>query len=393
MNSEYAQQALDSGRALGAAIALTFISMAAFLVLPLYAGAAAEALSLSAAQIGVLSSLVGGGSAVSSLLMMLLVRRVNWRRAARLTLGLMLLAMSLSLVIHEVWQFMALQCLAGLGAGATYSLALTALSDRSKPDQAFGYSVAAQVAFQVVGMLAIPSLVSWGGLGSLLGMFILLELGGLALVPLLPEGGRAHEEPAAGGWLFGWPTMLALGGCFFFFFNVGAVWTYVERMAVLAGFSASQIGQGLALGVATGIPGALLASWCGDRFGRLVPIALTSGGIVLAVTLLGPGMQWAGFVGAVVVYNLCWNFSLPYQYAAVNEVDQTGRGVAAAPALHGFGAAAGPGLVAMYVTESDLTAVNWAAGSAVLASLLLFALALYLAHRAANRYPVHGQAG
>ena len=368
---------------IGAAIALSVIAMAAFLVLPLYVGAAAQYLALSQQQLGFLAAAVATGSAISSVVMMFLVRRLPWRPMAWVALLLMLVPMTMSLWVDNAAAFMAFQAIAALGGGSLYSLALTALADSRHPDRAFGFSVAAQVAFQVLGMLLLPGLVSRAGLVGVLLVFIAMELLGLLLVRALPDTGKPLPPVIGRAAIVSLPALLALAGCFFFFFNIGAVWAYLERMAVLAGFGAQQIGSGLAIGVALGIPGALLASWCGDRFGRVGPLTIGAVGTVVALLLLGPGMSLPVYVMAAALYNFVWNFSLAFQYAAVNAVDPGGRGVAAAPAFHGAGAAAGPALVAFYVTDTSLAAVNMAAGIAVVASLLLFVAALGLAGRSA----------
>jgi predicted MFS family arabinose efflux permease len=368
--------ALDAPATLAVAVSLSVIAMAVFLVLPLFIGAAAEDLGLDARQVGLLSSGIAAGTALSSVVMMWIVRRVPWRITATLTVALMLLLMALSTVAEDMRLFIALQTLAALGTGSTYSLALTILSDGARPDRAFGYSIAAQVAFQVVGMLLFPHLIGSFGLDGLLILFVAMDVVALALVRLLPNAGRSvAAEPVAVS-LFRPPVLMALGGCFFFFFNVGVVWTYIERMAVLAGFGPTQIGTSLAIGVAVGIPGALLASWCGDRYGRLGPLAVGAVGTVVAVILLGEGMSLSRYVLAAVIYNFVWNFSLAFQYATVNAVDEAGRSVAVAPAFHGAGATAGPALAALYVSEESLVAVNWLAGVAVLVSFALFAVAL-----------------
>ncbi|MEM7707370.1 MAG: MFS transporter [Pseudomonadota bacterium] len=375
-------QAVESAGALLASIGLTVIAVAAFLVLPIYVGAAADSLQISASQIGVLSACVALGSAVSSIAMMVLVRRVPWRLAGFVTLSLMLVSMGLSIVVDNPTMFMLLQAMAALGGGATYSLALTALSDRKNADRGFGLSIAAQVSFQVVGMLLFPRLVASAGIDGMLGVFFLLEAVGLALVLILPRSGKARAASVDDSASLLKPALLlALGGCLFFFLNVGVVWTYVERMAVLAGFTGSQIGNSLAVGVATGIPGALCAAWLGERFGRLGPLAFAAIGTLVALWLLDSRMSLTAYVTAMVLYNFAWNFSLTFQYSAVNAVDGTGRGVAASPAFHGLGAAIGPGIAAMLVTESSLAAVNWLAGLAVVVSLLLFVSAILWAGR------------
>jgi hypothetical protein len=59
---------------------------------------------------------------------------------------------------------------------------------------------------------------------------------------------------------------------------------------------------------------------------------------------------------------------------AVNQVSA----VAAAPAFHAAGGAVGPGVTALFLTAGSFYPVNVLAGSAVVASVTLFALALGL---------------
>jgi predicted MFS family arabinose efflux permease len=344
----------DSPAAIAAAVALSVIAMAVFLVLPLFVGAAAEDLGLDPRQVGFLSSGVGAGVVISSAIMIMIVRRVAWRPTAALAAVLILVPMALSTLADDVRLFIALQTIAALGTGSAYSLALTILSDGARPDRAFGYSIAAQVSFQVVGMLLLPHLIGSFGLDGLLILFVAMEAAALALVHLLPDVGRPVAAGPLAASVFRPQVLMALGGCFFFFFNVGVVWTYIERMAVLAGFGPTQIGTSLALGVSVGIPGALLASWCGDRYGRLGPLAVGAAGTVVAVILLSEGMSLPSYVIAAALYNFVWNFSLTFQYATVNAVDETGRSVAVAPAFHGAGATAGPALAAFCVSEESL---------------------------------------
>lgn len=368
-------------KGVAAAIGLAVISMAAFLVMPLYVGAAAQTHGLNQQQLGFLAASVAGGSAVSSVAMMFLVRRLPWRPMGTCTVLLLLVPMVLSLFVENANTFMVLQMLAALGGGASYSLALTALADSAHPDRAFGLCVAAQVAFQVTGMLVLPNVILAAGINGVLVLFIAMEILGLGLVWWLPSAGKHAAVSASKLRLPRLPLLFALGGCFFFFFNVGAVWTYVERMAVLSGFSSQDIGSALAIGVAMGIPGALLASWCGDRFGRIAPLAVGAAGTVAALFVLTTQTAYVAYVLAVALYNFMWNFSLAFQYAVVNAVDPSGRGVAAAPAFHGAGAAAGPALAAVYVSAASLVAVNWLAGVAVSCSFIMFVGAMTLSRR------------
>ena len=97
---------------------------------------------------------------------------------------------------------------------------------------------------------------------------------------------------------------------------------------------------------------------------------------MIALILLADDMNSGDYVVALALYNFVWNFSLAFQYAAVNAADQTGRSVAAAPAFHAAGGAMGPGIAALFVSSDSYIAVNILAASAVLLSLLLFVLAI-----------------
>jgi MFS transporter, DHA1 family, inner membrane transport protein len=370
-----------------AAIVISVLSMATFLVMPVVVGASVADLGLSDAEVGALGAAVAGGVAVSAACMMFVVRRLPWRLGMRLALLAMVLANALSMLVTQPPVFMLLQFVAALGGGTAYALALTLLSDSRQPDRFFGFSVAAQVAFQVLGMIVLSELVARFGLDALLLVFVLLQALAVWLARYFPQAAGLVAAARHGGMLLRRPAvLLTLGGCLFFFFNVGAVWTYLERVAAGAGFDAATTGWYLALGVACGIPGALLAAWCGDRAGRLLPLALGTAGTVGALLLLEEGMSAAAFGGGVALYNLAWNFSLAFQYAAVNAVDTSGRAVAAAPAFHGVGGALGPAVAGALVGAWGLAVVDTLAIAAVLLSLASFALGLHL-HKSASGGP------
>jgi MFS family permease len=362
-----------------AAVVLSVIGTAGFLILPQLIEAAVVDLKFSDRQVGILSSLLMAGSTVSAIAATFWVRRVSWPRAC-VVAGLAMAGTSAaSLFYHVVWTFMLLQCLGGFFGGSLYSLALTVLSDSRHADRHFGYAVAAQVAFQVIGMLVGPGLLRAGGMNAFLVAFLILNLLAVCLGRLLPQSGSREADSAGSGPLWTGPTLLALAGCFLFFFNVGSYWTYVELIGKGAGIGTQAIADGLAVGVAFGIAGALLASWLGDRRGRLLPIGLGAALTVCAVAPLLTRFHVATFVGSAIVYNFVWNLSLAFQYSTVNAVDRSGRGVAAAPAFHAAGGAAGPAVAAFLIGPGDFRPVVYLAAASVVVSYGCFQLADRLA--------------
>lgn len=355
-----------------AAIALSVIAVACFLLQPQISQAAVESLHYSERMVGVLAAAVLGGQAIAAIAAAWLVRRVPWRPAAFLGLLGLLVSDLIALIWHQPLAFIAALSTAGLFGGFVYSLVLTMLSDGAQPDRLFGYSVAAQVAFQVLGLLAGPTLVGLGGIDAMIGVFVALDIAALLMVRWLPDASRTHAAPHARGRLVTWPTTLALTGCFLFFFNVGCYWTYVEVIGTDAGLPVRAVADSLAFGVAFGVPGALLASWMGDRAGRLPPIAVSAVVTVAAALLLLGQPRLLAYTVSAVLYNIVWNLSLTYQFAIVNSVDRTGRGVAAAPAFLGLGGAAGPAVAALLVQPGKTAGIVWLTVASVLLSLACF---------------------
>jgi len=354
------------------AVVITVVGAAGFLVLPVLLGAAVIDLALTQEQVGLLGSFVLAGSAFSALSAALLVRTLPWRPLAVAALSVEVAGFATATLFDSYEAVRIPIFLASLGGGAAYSLALTVLSDHLRSARMFGYSLTAQVAFQVVGLLTLPVFAVPGGFDISLFVLAGIAASGLLVVGFLPSRGNdsRSETQLTMKEIVGQPVaVLALLGCFVFFVNIGSIWAYVERIGSLAGFTPTSLGQALAAGVAVGMAGSLSAAWIGDRFGYVLPLTIAALGTVVAVAVLIPPLSVTEFVAAFAVYNFVWNYSLAYQYATVAQADSSGRYVAAAPAFHALGGAVGPAVAAAFVTTADLLAVNIVAASAALLSL------------------------
>ncbi len=306
----------------------------------------------------------------------------SWRTAALVsTIGLVT-CNAACIVLHDFWVFSLLQGLSGFFGGSLASLSMTALSDSRDHDRNFAFAFAVQVLFQVGGMLAAPVLAAHGGMSAVLVALIAVDLIGLCMVPLLPGNRRALEQGKFSQAILAGPTLCALTGCLLFFLNVGCFWTYIEPIGAGSGFDPARIGTGLAIGVAAGIPGALLASVVGIRVGRLAPLVLAGLMTVLSVFLLRGTPGFGQYVAAVALYNFAWNNALVYQFSVVNAVDRTGRSVAVAPAFYSAGSAVGPGIAAFFVDANSYDVVLALVAGSVALSTIFFIAAIGLHRRA-----------
>jgi hypothetical protein len=359
-------------RATIAAILLSVIGAATFLVMPVVLGSAVTALDLSEREVGLIAALLMAGNALSAASALFWVRLVDWRAVSRGALLLQGLALG---AVTQVDGFVAVGLwflCASLGGGAVYSLALTVLSDHKNSDRVFGYAITAQVAFQLAGMLMLFHFSAPGGFNQLMWGLAGLAVSGSLLTGWLPRRGKVGATGNIAGTLRQRRVAMALLGCMAFYFNVGCVWAYVERIGSAAGFTAEGLGNALALGVATGMAGSLTASWQGARFGRVVPLAWGAAGTVLAVTFLLPTVGLSIFVVALALYNFVFNYSLTYQYAVIAAADESGRGVAVAAAFQMAGGAMGPAVAALLITPASFVAVNTLAAIGAIVSFGLF---------------------
>jgi predicted MFS family arabinose efflux permease len=285
--------------------------------------------------------------------------------------------------MHGLIPFLALQGIGGLFGGSLYSLSLTVLSDGRRPDRGFAYAIGAQTIYQIFALVAGPFMIHHGGVNAMLGLFSGLCVLGALLVPFLPGHGRTVRTAVPATGLMRPPVLFALAGCFLFYVNVNAYWTYIERIGTTAGLGLSAISNSLAFATAASMGGVFLASWLGVRRGLLMPIAVSAVAIVVAAVLLTGTLHLTAYVVSGVIYGNAWNLSMTYQYSTINVVDRSRRGVALAPAFHTAGGVAGAAIAALLVSEHDHSSVIWIVSVSVLASVACFMIALRLRARAA----------
>jgi predicted MFS family arabinose efflux permease len=384
-NADPSPDAGGDWRTLAAGVTHSVVGIATFLIMPPYIEVAVTDLQYTEGQAGVLSALLMGGSTLASLVASLWVRRASWRTAAMLALMGLLIANLASMIGHGLVPFIVLQSVAGFCGGSLYSLSLTVLSDGRHPDRGFAFAVGAQTLYQVVGLAGGPFLTHHGGMNAILTVLSALCVLGLLLIPFLPRHGTTAAVPAGSpAQLISAPVLCALAGCFLYYVNVNAYWTYIGRIGTTAGLSLEAVSNSLAFSTAASMVGVVLAAWLGDRRGLLLPIGLSAAAVVLAMVLLTGTLHLPAYVMSAVIYGNAWNLSMTYQYSTVNAVDRSRRGVALAPAFHNAGGTAGPAIAALFVGEHDHGSVLWLVSLSVLASFGCFVIAKRLGTDAAR---------
>ena len=370
-----AETAVNSNKALSAAIILLVVAGTLWLIMPVYIGAAAESLQLDESQLGALGFADFAGMAMASILALLWIRRIDWRYAAAAGLSVMLCGNLLSIFIDDFRALLTLRFVTDLGAGSVASVGLAALADSEKSDRNFGLAIAAQTLLGSLGLFGLPYLITIWGLDTVFVLLAVMAIMVLPMVKWLPRFGKPGDTRVSGKrgvLLF---PMMGLVAMTLFFANVGAVWTYIERMGAHADLSATYIGKTLALANAIALFGALAAVWLGDRFGHFRPLLTVVLFQLLALALLNIEINAISYFVSLCIYAIFWNFTIPYQMTVTAQSDPTGRLIVLATAFHGAGAAVGPGLVALFISPGSFIAVYAVAAAC---SLLCFTLFLPL---------------
>ena len=350
-------------------------------ILPLLAAGAADRLGFSAAQAGMMSSVLTGAAGASALLAGAWVRSLRWSRAAPLALGGMCAAGLAAMLVHGYWSFVLLQGLASFCGSAAFSLGMTILSDGHESTKGFGVAISAQALYQIAALWAGPSLLRLSGLDGVLALVAVPAGLAIALTPLLPTRGRTVTAHGAAKELLLPATLAAFVGFTAFFIGAGAYWTYLELMGQALGMTTREVANWSAVAVAAGVPGGLLAAVQAGRFGSLRPLVFAAVLILIAAVMLTGSYGATAFGVAGAIYYFAWCYCLPYQFALVNDVDATGRAIAITGACAFFGSAGGAALAALYVTPHDYRAVVWIVGIGVCVSTSAFALAAAIHRR------------
>lgn len=365
-------------------VSLNVVGVATFDVMPTMVEGAQQSLRFTAGEVGSLSALIMGGSAVGSMIAKYWVRRLIWPTAARAALYGIVAANGLSIFFHGRGIFFFLQFAVGFFSGSLYSLTLTTLSDGEQPDRDFGIVIAAQVAFQAIGLYAGPGLLRLGGIDALLAAFVAISAAGLLIAGRVPLRGRDVPAYVPFKTLLRPGTLIALVGCTFYMLSAGCYWTYIALIGEDAGFDEERIARSLVIGVFAGFVGALAAAWCGTRLPRNALLTAGTIMVVMAVGLIQGHISLLAFIVSCCLFNFSWNFSVAYQYAAVNAVDASGRGVALAPAFHNVGASIGPAVAALFVTPHTYGSVSALTAGGAMLSVLCFVAAAANHRRSPN---------
>lgn len=371
---------MDDARSMLAAAYATALGALLFNAQPVLVGALSFAHGFSEVELGrVMASGLGAAFCVV-VSAFFWAPRVAVRTAIRLGAGAIVMGSAGIGVFTGFAGVVAAFLLIGAGMAAVYAPALACLGATRDPARSFGISIAAQVLVASAVLLAVPAL-RFPGTGMLPVALLLIAatLPMFVVVRYLPvrigDARRSIGAVPARTVVGARSPLAALGlaAMALYFVGLNGTWVYLERIGVGAGFSDTTVAATLSGSVFCGALGALAASWLGHRVSIAAALMICACLFALFIGLMTAQPDLFGFVLALVMYNIAWNFSLPYQMSSIAVADQSGRYLVLIPAAQTIGGALGPALSGGILTEAGTAGVYTQLSVCIAGAFLIYA--------------------
>lgn len=309
--------------------------------------------------------------ATTLLLAPLLVRRMDRRVIAIVSLAGAVLGQLLSLSTDSAAFILGCRVVAGAGEGALFAVAVATLSAAPSPERAFGMVILSN---QGAGTLLL-AVIAWLATLSPANAALWVAGGFIAIhavfIPALPRtsGGqdsrrRADSDPAAPAFI---PILCGLGGMAFLSAGFGLVWPMVGQIGLAANISSDVLTTTLSVVGLGGIGGGLAATVAGSRFGDQWPVLFGTVAMALCMPLLASQL----FAVAAVLTLFFWAFNLPYFLGFLAKVDKGGGLAVLTSAMIPFGIAAGQLVAGPLVQSVGIAGIAPAGSLAVVGALAL----------------------
>ncbi len=324
-------RSIDRPITIVALILVATVTEAMLLLLPIYVGAIADLLQITDAQIGLLGSADLAGLAIGAASALFWLRKLPWRPLVLSALTLAIVLNITSLYLVDFTELLTIRFIVGMTSGAAYAVALAGLCDTTHEARNTALMVCSQVIFGAVGLYLLPLAENHLRLESV--YYYIIAWTGLALliaVIAFPNNTKEQTFESALSWnSFGMAGIMAVCGTAFYFLTIGVVWAYLERIALEAGLSLSDIGASLSLGYVISLVGSLSAAFIGIRFGKNWPMII-AGSVQLVMLFIFLHITsfnnvLATFFIANAIFQFFWSYIISYQIVIFSDADTSGR--------------------------------------------------------------------
>jgi len=361
-----------------ARVFLAFLSTAGIFyvnILPALVDGLITALGFSNQQAGSVASANLYGAALGALLIVFLIRKLDWQMAALLFLAGLLAVDLASIFVTQPNTMIALRFADGFIGGMLVGTGFSVIARTDGPDRTFGVLLFVQFGLGGLGVMMLPGLVDQFGTRALFLALIAFSTVTLLMLPFLPDYKVDAAEAAARKALHGKikivPLAFTLVAIFLFQASNNALYAYIIGLGEYFGQQGAMITTTLGVAAWLGLVGAGLVVVISDRFGYLKTLVFG-----LLITILGTwaflqsdvGWIW---IGANCLIGITWAYTIAYLLGLVSRFDTAGQMAAMGGFASKMGLASGPAIAAMIIGESNYVLITWAAVAGLVACVLV----------------------
>ncbi len=334
---------LDGTKLLLSVILLHLIGPQAIMVQPAFVEGMVSQLGFTASEAGYVAAAENIGKAVQSVIMMVLITKVNWRTLYYAALSVLIIGNGICLFIDSPEHYRIIRFCTGLANGTIVPLSYVIVGLTARTERNFGFLMISLMIYGAAVFYNLPTVFSYIGLNGLIIIFGAFAVSGLPFVRNMPSQGDAPKVESGDAVTLSWGLRgSALAAMFTYFLGTFAMWVFLSLIGRDAGLEDQTVANALTMTQFAGMAGALVAIVVGDRLGRALPLGLALVGSVVAITMIANVQTAIGFTVGACLFNMLWNVTHPYLLAAQASFDRSGRQVSFATAMQMLGIAAGP---------------------------------------------------
>lgn len=351
-----------------ARIFLAFVSTAGIFyvnILPALVDGLITALDFSNQQAGTVASANLYGAAVGALLIVFLIRKLDWQLMALLFLiGLISIDLASIYVTHPS-TMTALRFTDGFIGGMLVGTGFSVIARTEGPDRTFGVLLFVQFGLGGLGVMMLPGLVDQFGTKALFLTLVAFSGVTLLMLPFLPEY-KVDEAAVARrkvkhGKILLKPLALTLLGIFLFQAANNALYAYIIGLGEYFGQEGAMITTTLGVAAWLGLVGAGLVVIISDRFGYLKTLVV---GLFFTIAgtwaFLHSDIGWV-WITANCLIGITWAYTISYLLGLASRFDVTGQMAAVGGFASKMGLASGPAIAAVMLGDSNYVLITWAA--------------------------------
>ena len=346
--------------------------------MPLLLGGAADLHGVTESQLGFAAAAYTGGAALINFGGFFWLRQYNWKHLVLVGNVVAALALIYPTFDYSYPVWFLCNFIAGLATGISFGVSIACLGDTREPERSFALAYAGQTFLSALLIFNLPRIDI--GLDIFeLGHWIVaaLMIAAISLVWILPSAGaKSGRSPmVSGGGHSNLPRAALVMALMLLFLNVaaeGAVWAFLERIAVASNLDTKFSATVIAVSFFAAGAGSILAAIIGTRFGSGKPFAAAIVMSITSVVFLWVGGSATVYAIGVLLFAAAWNLGSPYRMALAAKADVSGRFSTFIPATQTLGAAVGPAVGGMLIVGGSFTYVYVMSTAAWIATVFLF---------------------